>query len=51
MSSTDPPEGVGEEEIRRTMKRVLQAEEDKLHMDLPRGINDEIEGIIEDEIK
>jgi len=51
MSQTDPPDGVDEDTIRRTMRRILQAEEDKLHMDLPRGINDEIEAIIEDEIK
>lgn len=51
MSQTDPPDGVDEAAIRRTMRRILQAEEDKLHMDLPRGINDEIEAIIEDEIK
>jgi hypothetical protein len=51
MSQTDPPEGVDNETIRRAMRRILQAEEDKLHMDLPRGINDEIEAIIEDEIK
>ncbi|MDS0284046.1 hypothetical protein [Haloarcula onubensis] len=51
MSQTDPPEGVDNEAIRRAMRRILQAEEDKLHMDLPRGINDEIEAIIEDEIK
>lgn len=51
MSQTDPPDGVDDETIRRTIRRVLQAEEDKLHMDLPRGINDEIQAIIEDEIK
>ena len=51
MSQSDPPDSVDEATIRRTMRRILQAEEDKLHMDLPRGINDEIEAIIEDEIK
>lgn len=51
MSQTDPPDGIDDETIRRTIRRVLQAEEDKLHMDLPRGINDEIQAIIEDEIK
>lgn len=51
MSQTDPPDGVDDETIRRTMRRVLHAEEDKLHMDLPRGINDEIQAIIEDEIE
>jgi hypothetical protein len=33
------------------MRRVLQAEEDKLHMDSPQGINNEIQAIIEDELK
>jgi len=51
MSQIDPPEGVDNETIRQAMRRILQAEEDKLHMDLPHGINDEIEAIIEDEIK
>lgn len=51
MSRVDPPEGVDEDTIRRAMRRVLEAEEAKLHMDLPRGINDEIQSIIEDEIK
>lgn len=51
MSQTEPPDGVDNETVRRTMKRILQAEEDKLHMDLPHGINDEIEAIIEDEIQ
>lgn len=51
MGQVDPPEGVDKETIERTMRRVLEAEEAKLHMDLPRGINDEIQSIIEGEIK
>ncbi|MFC7214306.1 hypothetical protein ACFQO4_09475 [Saliphagus sp. GCM10025334] len=51
MSQTDPPDGVDNETVRRAMRRILQAEEDKLHMDRPHGINDEIKSIIEDEIK
>lgn len=51
MSEIDPPDGVDDELIQRTMRRILQAEEDKLHMDNPRGINNEIQSIIEDEIK
>lgn len=51
MSQTDPPENVDQETIQRTMRRVLQAEKDKLHMDNPRGINNEIQAIIEDEVK
>ena len=50
MSRSGPPDGVDDEMVVRTMRRVLQAEEDKLHMDLPRGINDEIEAIIKDEL-
>ena len=50
MGQTEPPEGVDEETIRQAMRRILQVEEDKLHMDLPRGINDEIEAIIEDRV-
>lgn len=51
MSSKDLPEGVDEETIKRMMRRVLEAEKDKLHMGNPIGINDDIESIIEDEIK
>lgn len=51
MSEAEPPNGIDETTVRRTMRRILQAEEDKLHMDLPKGINDEIEAIIEDEVK
>lgn len=51
MSQADPPDDVDEETIRRTMRRVLQAEQDKLHMEKPLGINNEIQSIIEDEIK
>lgn len=50
MSETDPPDGVDKDKIRRAMRRVLQAEEDKLHMDNPLGINNDIQAIIEDEI-
>jgi len=51
MSEAEPPNNIDEATVRRTMRRILQAEEDKLHMDLPRGINDEIQSIIEDEVK
>lgn len=51
MSSQDLPEGVDEDTIKRMMRRVLEAEKDKLHMGNPMGINDDIESIIEDEIK
>jgi hypothetical protein len=51
MAPEDPPDGVSAEAVERAMRRVLQAEKDKLHMDLPRGINNEIQQIIEDEVE
>lgn len=35
---------------RRVREQVLKAEEEKLNLDLPRGINDEIEQLIRNEI-
>lgn len=51
MSGQDLPDGVDEETVTRMMRRVLEAEKEKLHMGNPIGINDDIESIIEDEIK
>jgi hypothetical protein len=51
MAEANPPDGVDDETVRRTMRRILQAEQDKLHMDVPQGINNEIQSIIEDEVK
>lgn len=51
MPQDDLPDGVDEETIQRAMRRVLEAEKDKLHMDLPHGINNELQQIIEDEVK
>lgn len=51
MPQDDLPDGVDEETIQRAMRRVLEAERDKLHMDLPHGINNELQQIIEDEVK
>ncbi|WP_229121693.1 hypothetical protein [Halapricum desulfuricans] len=49
--------GVSDEEVSITRdklvkvrERVLEAEKEKLHLDLARGINDEIEQIIREEI-
>ena len=36
--------------LAKISERVLMAEKEKLNLDLPRGINDEIEQIIEEEI-
>jgi hypothetical protein len=51
MGEPDPPDGVDTETVRRAMRRILQAEQDKLHMDSPTGINNEIQSIIEDEVQ
>ena len=48
MSSQELPEGVDQQTVKRLMKRVLEAEKDKLHMGNPIGINDDIQSIIED---
>jgi hypothetical protein len=41
---------VTEKQKRRIRERVLQAEKAKLHMDLPRGIINEVEDIVREEI-
>jgi hypothetical protein len=47
----DPVEGMTEEEFRLLLDDVLAAEKKKLHMDSPVGINNEIERIIEREVR
>lgn len=37
--------------LRRVRERVLSAEKDKLNLDIPQGINNEIEEIIREEIR
>jgi hypothetical protein len=39
-----------EEALTRIKRRVLTAEKEKLDLDLPRGINNEIEKIITEEV-
>ncbi|WP_273838086.1 hypothetical protein [Halococcus sp. PRR34] len=39
-----------ERELARIRKRVLEAEKEKLNLRLPRGINNDIERIIREEI-
>jgi len=51
MTDTDPPDGVDPEQIQRILRYVLEAEEDKLHMGNPIGINEDLKKIIEREIK
>lgn len=41
---------IEEEKLRRIRERVLQAEKEKLHLDLPRGVINEIEEIVREEI-
>ena len=41
---------ISSDKIEKIRERVLKAEKEKLHLDLPRGINDEIEQIIIEEI-
>lgn len=50
MKQDEVVDEVGSETMQRTMQRILQAEENKLHMKLPRGINQEIKDIIEEEV-
>jgi len=47
----DLPEEVDSEKMQRIVRRVLEAERDKLHMKNPMGINQDIQKIIEDEVK
>ncbi|AFZ12421.1 hypothetical protein Cri9333_1529 [Crinalium epipsammum PCC 9333] len=38
-------------EVRQIIERVLQAEKDKLHMDKPRNINDDVLQIIKEVVQ
>lgn len=49
-SLSDEEVQVSQEEIVAIQERALKAEKNKLHMDLARGINNEIEEIIREEI-
>ena len=50
MTDDDLPDSVDKNQINRIMERVLNAEKDKLHMGSPKGINNDIEQIIEEEV-
>lgn len=41
---------ISREKLARIRERVLQAEKEKLNLDSPRGINNEIEQIIREEM-
>jgi len=57
MTQEHPPQNVMEPinsappEINQLIKRVLKAENDKLHTKTPRGINDDILRIIKEEVQ
>ncbi len=51
MPNSDLPEDVDEETATRSLRRVLEAEQDKLYMENPLGIKDDIQEIIEEEVK
>jgi hypothetical protein len=51
MVSNDLPDDIDEKTRKRLMARVLQAEKEKLYMDKPQGINQDIKAIIEEEIE
>lgn len=51
MSSSDLPEGVNQDTAATLLRLVLEAEQRKLHMKNPRGIKNDIQDIIEEEIE
>lgn len=50
MSNLEEDVSVDDQTLARVRERVLIAEKEKLHLDLPRGINNEIEEIIREEV-
>ena len=50
MGSLEERADIDEETIERVRDRVLAAEEEQLHLKLPRGIIPEIKEIIEEEV-
>ncbi|ERG97212.1 hypothetical protein [Haloquadratum walsbyi] len=50
MTDNDLPDSVDKKQINRIMERVLKAEKNKLHMGSPKGINNDIEQIIKEEV-
>jgi hypothetical protein len=49
--SRDHNTEIEDEKIAVIIERVLQAEQDKLHLKNPRGINNEVEDIIREEVE
>jgi hypothetical protein len=50
MTSEGLPSSVSDDEVKQIMQRVLNAEKQKLHMSNPKGINNEIEKILKEEV-
>lgn len=51
MPSSNLPDGVDRETAARLLRRVLEAEQNKLYMESPIGIKNDIREIIEEEIE
>lgn len=51
MSREDSDTEVEDEKIASIIERVLQAEQDKIHLKNPRGIREDIEDIIREEVE
>lgn len=49
-NTTNEKDEIERAELDRVRKRVLEAEKNKLNLKLPRGINNDIEEIIREEI-
>ena len=47
---SDDEVSIPDSTIKKVRERVLKAEKEKLHMDLARGINNDIEQIIREEV-
>lgn len=51
MTSVEKPDHLDDETTRRLLQRILEAEKDRLHMGNPRGVRQEIEEIIREEVE
>lgn len=48
--TSDEDVSISDRTLKTVQERALQAEKEKLHMDLARGINNDIEQIIREEV-
>jgi hypothetical protein len=51
MSSVQEPINSASSEVRRIIERVLEVEKERLHMEKPRHINDDILKIVKEEVQ